>query len=144
MSKLAHQITPPAVDDLDCGNKVYVATAPTSGVVYTCAAGLAVCDAVYLSGTDEVALADADDETKQPLIGFIYEKPTATTCLVQYNGELDGFTGLSTKVNYYLSETPGEITTTSPTAPGSISQKVGFARNSTTLVVFVDRDYVVN
>jgi hypothetical protein len=36
---------------------------------------------------------------------------------------------------------PTTSTTTAPNAIGSIVQEIGFARNSTTLVVFIDPDY---
>lgn len=116
----------------------------SSTTVYGCPASLNVRDAVYLTGADAVDLADADDPAKQPLIGFVRTKPTTTTCEVLYYGELTGFTGLSVGDNYFLSETPGEVTNVAPTAPGSIVQKVGFPRNASTLVVFVDRDYYEN
>ena len=144
MALTAHQLIPPstganqALSVTEADNS-YV---PQGGDTYTCDSGLAVRDAVYLSGADAVAKADADGSGTQPLIGFVSSKPTATTCIVKYSGELGGFTGLTTGVNYYLSETPGEITTTAPSSSGSIVQKVGFARNTTTLVIFVDRDYI--
>lgn len=146
MALTAHQLIPPSTG----ANQALSVTEadnsyePQGGDTYTCDSGIAVRDAVYLSSDDTVAKADADDETKQPLIGFVVSKPTSTSCIVKYSGELGGFTGLTIGVNQYLSETPGEITTTAPTASGSIVQKVGFARNSTTLVIFVDRDYIVN
>lgn len=112
--------------------------------VYACPSGVAVRDVVYLTGPDAVDLADADDPLKQPVIGLVRAKPTTTTAEVLYYGDLGGFTGLSPGSTYFLSTTPGQVALAPPEDPGSISQKIGFARDATTLVVFVDRDFVEN
>ena len=45
------------------------------------------------------------------------------------------FTNLTPGAAYYLSPTvPGGITSTPPSSPGQIVQKVGFAKDATTLV----------
>jgi hypothetical protein len=115
--------------------------------MFSCSAGLPVQKAVYLSAGDTVDLADADDNLKQPLIGFVKSKPTSTTARVQYHGEMSGFTGLVPGETYFLSTTPGEIVKAGdpgfPSNIGDIVQRVGFAKNSDTLVVMVDRDYTV-
>lgn len=118
--------------------------ASVEGDAYTCAAEVSVRDAVYLSGSGAVGKADANDPFKQPVVGLVVSKPTETTCRIIYYGEISGFTGLTVGVSCFLSLTPGEITANPPTSPGSIIQKVGFARSSSTLVVFVDRDYFEN
>lgn len=100
--------------------------------------------AVFLSAPDSALRADADDATKQPLIGFVQSKPSPTQAVVQYSGELSGFSGLTPNATYFLSTTPGQITDNVSGYPiGAIVQKVGFAKDSTTLVIMVDRDYVV-
>ena len=134
----------------DSGGTVYQLT-PTgqasstsvqSASVYTCPAGLVVGDAVQITGADAVDKADASVPADRPVVGFVKSKPTATTCILHYYGELSAFGGLSVGSTYYLSDsTPGAITTTAPNAIGSIVQEIGFARNSTTLVVFIDPDY---
>lgn len=117
-------------------------SAVVSATAYNCPIGVVVGDAVYLSAADTVDKADADDASKQPLIGFVISKPTAVTCVVQYHGEMAGvLAGLTPGATYYLTATPGVISTVAPTVSGNIVQKVGFARNATTLVVFVDRDF---
>ena len=111
---------------------------------YTCPVGVAVRDVVYLSAADNCDLADADDSLKQPVIGIVNNKIDPTTCDVQYNGEIGGFVGLTAGVTYFLSTTPGQITVTPPSGPpGAIVQRVGFAKNTTTLVILVDRDIVI-
>lgn len=110
--------------------------------VYSCPSGVSVGDAVQITTADNVDLADASVPADRPVIGFVKSKPTSTTCVLHYYGELGGFTGLTVGATYYLSEsTPGAITTTAPSTVGSIVQEVGFARSSTTLVVFIDPDF---
>lgn len=100
-------------------------------------------DIVYLQSSDTVAPADADDAGKQPVIGFVKQFVVPGTASVQYGGELSGFSGLIAGATYYMSVTPGQISDTPPTNPGDIIQRVGFAKNSTTLVVMVDRDFII-
>jgi hypothetical protein len=117
-------------------------TSVQGATVYTCPSGLAVGDAVQITGADAVDEADASVPADRPVIGFVQAKPTATTCILHYYGDLGVFSGLTVGATYYLSDTtPGAITTTAPTTVGSIVQEVGFARNSTTLVVFIDPDF---
>lgn len=110
---------------------------------YSCDAGVSVNDVVYVSSADTVAKADSDNISAQPLIGLVLDKPTSTTAVVIYYGEISGFSSLSVGETYYLSTNPGQITNIAPSSMGSIVQRVGFAKNSTTLVVMIDRDYIV-
>jgi len=110
---------------------------------FNCSAGLNVGDAVRLSGADAIDLAQADVVTERPTIGFVLVKPTATTAFVLSSGEIATFSGLTPGATYYLSETPGQITDVAPTVQGSIVQEVGWARSSTTLVIAIDRDFVL-
>lgn len=109
---------------------------------YSCPAGVAVRDAVFLSSADNVDLADADDASKQPLIGIVDSKPGLTSAVVTYYGEVSGFVGLTPGDTYYLSTTPGQITNVAPSNPGDIVQRIGFAKSATTFMVMVDRDWV--
>lgn len=111
--------------------------------VYATTVGTAVRDIAYLSSSDTVEPADADDPGKQPVVGFVKDKPTTVTATVQYSGELSGFSGLTPGSTYFMSTTPGQITEVAPSALGSIVQRVGFAKNATTLVVMIDRDFVI-
>jgi hypothetical protein len=100
----------------DSGGTVYQLT-PTgqasstsvqSASVYTCPAGLVVGDAVQITGADAVDKADASVPADRPVVGFVKSKPTATTCILHYYGELSAFGGLSVGSTYYLSDsTPG-------------------------------------
>lgn len=115
-----------------------------SSTVYTVGTGVAVNDAVYVTGVDTADKADADSVTTGPVIGIVFSKPTATTAYIQYSGELTGFAGLTSGATYFLSQTAGGITATAPTANGTVMQKVGVARNATTLVVNVEPTIIIN
>lgn len=110
---------------------------------YTCASGVVPGDAVYISAVNTVALADATDETTAPAIGIVQSKPTATSCIVVRVGECTALSGLTAGTIYYLAKgTPGGISATPPVAP-AVTQKIGEAKNSTTLEVTADSDFVV-
>jgi len=118
-----------------------VSTAP-----YTCPATVAVNDVVYITGSDAVDKALATSVATMPAVGFVVAKPSPTTCILRYHDEQTGFAGLTPGATYYVSDTvPGGISTAAPVAPppGHVIQRVGFARNPTTLVVFIDRDFDV-
>jgi hypothetical protein len=132
----------------DSSGTVYQITPPSGGsstsvdsvTVFTCPVGAAVGDAVALSAADTVILADADNASARPAIGIVASKPTPTTCVLRYAGELGGFTGLTPGATYYLSTTPGAIQTPTPTGAGVLSQVIGDARNTTTLVIDIERN----
>lgn len=110
---------------------------------FTCDSSINVGDAVRLSAADTIAPAQADVVTDRPTIGFVLLKPTSTSAFVLASGEIAVFTGLTPGATYYLSDTPGQITDTAPSAQGSIVQEVGWARNTTTLVIGIERDFVL-
>jgi hypothetical protein len=122
-------------DDIDAAS---VQSAP-----YGCPSDFRPGHLVFLAGKDTIAKADASDSGMNPVLGFVLDKPTATTARVRYGGELAAFDGLLPGTTYYLSMTPGEITTEPPNVPGSIVQKVGVARNETTLVIQINRNITV-
>lgn len=105
---------------------------------YSCPAAVAVGEAVFKTGVgDAVDKADASDPTKFA-IGVVISKPIATTCVVISNGESAVFGGLSIGATYFLSDSvAGALTTTAPTAGGSIVQKLAVAKNATTHLVEV-------
>jgi len=110
---------------------------------YSCAPGVAVLDAVYLTGADTVGQALANGVATMPVIGIVASKPTPITCIIRYHDEQAGFVGLAPGATYYASDvTPGAISLAAPVSPppGHVIQRVGFARSTTTLVVFLDRD----
>lgn len=110
---------------------------------YNCDLGMPLNSVVYLSAPDTINLAYAAEPITQPVIGVVKERPTSTTALVAYYGELPNQIGLITSATYYLDTTPGQYSATPPSSSGNIVQKLGFAKDSTTLVLFIDRDFVV-
>jgi len=117
------------------------ATTVRSESALACPGTVNLYDAVYLTGADSVDRADSDDASKQPLIGIVLEKPTLTSAVIAYYGEVNGFAGLVAGATYYLGVNPGQITNLAPTTAGNIVQRIGFARNATTLVLMADRDW---
>jgi hypothetical protein len=103
-----------------------------------------VNDIVYLSAADAIDKADATTIATMPAIGFVASKPTPITATLRYYGELTGFVGLTPGQTYFVDILPGQIVVEAgaPSAPGNVVQKIGFARNSTTMVVQIDRDFV--
>lgn len=109
--------------------------------LYACASGLEIGEWVYVSADDTVALSDSDDLTKMPSIGVINYKPTTTTCYVkQYgyyydananSGHGDAFVAGD---EYWISGTPGEITTT---MPGVWPQMAGVAASTQRFKVII-------
>jgi hypothetical protein len=125
----------------------YVSSSSTGGanddVLVTVEAAVAVLDAVYLKGADLYAKADATAEATMPVAGFIVSKPSATTALLRYAGDLGGFT-LVADTEYYAAKVAGQITATPPAVAGNVVQGVGRAKNATTLTIAVqDDDYTV-
>jgi hypothetical protein len=118
----------------------FSSASPTSAV-FTCPAGVNLNDAAAITGADAADQADANNAAARPCRGFVISKPTATSCILQYAGELSGFVGLTPNATYYLSETAGAISG-KPTSPGTIQQVVGWARNTTTLVIDIEQNYI--
>lgn len=77
------------------------------------------------------ASAGANDAAFNNFVGFIQEA-TAVGAQATVNPQLviTGFTGLTPGAKYYLSNTPGAISTT----PGSNNKMVGIAINATTII----------
>ena len=98
---------------------------------------------VAISANNTVVLASSGNGGNYPAIGFIGSKPTTSQAIVQYEGEIGGFTGLVPDAIYYLSSTPGAFTLTAPVLSGFIVQEIGVAKNSTTLVIKIDMDYTL-
>jgi hypothetical protein len=81
--------------------------------------------------------AIANNSTNGNVIGIIENKVSSTLANVRILGLSSSiFTGLSENEDYYLSSTiAGELTTTPPTAPGSVVIRVGQAFSGTELIV---------
>lgn len=114
--------------------------------IFTAAPGVNLRDVVYLSGPATVDKALAVNDSTQPVVGIVSGNPSPGLVNVRFAGEIGGFAGLTWGADYYLStSTPGGISTSYPTSgpPGQIIHKIGFAKDSTTLVITVDRDFIV-
>ncbi len=97
---------------------------------------LTASDAVNIwndAGTPKVRKADATTEGKEAN-GFVLAGVTApASALVYFEGSITGLSGLTPGARYYLSTTPGQLTTTPPSASGNVVQFVGVATSATTL-----------
>jgi hypothetical protein len=112
-----------------------------SANVYTCPSGAAINQLVYINGADSVDLADNTSAGSAfPAIGFIAAKPTSTTCIVTWVGELGGFTGLVPGTVYFLGNS-GAYTTAGSLPSPAVNQRVGVARNTTTMYLGFSHDY---
>lgn len=92
--------------------------------------------AVRMSGGIAVR-AQADNATNGNLLGIIEQKYNSTLCDVRVVGVSGSiYTGLTENAEYFLSDTtPGELTLTAPTAPGTVILRVGQAFSATELMV---------
>lgn len=89
--------------------------------------GLAVGDVVRLSGTSYVE-AQATSEANAEVVGIVSAVADANTFTLTTGGYVEGLSGLTAGVVYYLSETAGQLTTTEPT----ISKPLLVASSTTT------------
>lgn len=107
--------------------------------MYTASGAIADRDAVYINGDSTVAVADASAAVSSQVIGFadgaIADTATGDIC---HDGVLDGFTGLTPGARYFLSETPGQITTVPPTTDEASVVQVGYAKSATELHVDIE------
>lgn len=104
-----------------------------------CPSDLQVRDWVYVTGPAvagryQVAKADVSDPLKVPAVGLVTEKPTSTTAVVFWEGEVNGFSGLAPRRVYYL-QPDGAIALTPPSGGGFYVQRVGTALDSNVLLV---------
>ena len=144
MAKLVFNPFTGSLDYAEAGAGSY--TPPNIGT-WSHLGGIAARDAVYIQGDGVVDLADANGPGTQPLIGLVLTVD-GPSCIVQYSGEMGGFTGLAPGDIYYLSTTGisgSTITNVAPDIPPEtpplISQKVGIAKSSTVLIIKVDTDF---
>lgn len=111
--------------------------------LWACPPTVLICDAVYASGLNSVDRATGAQLATATAIGIVVSKPSATTALVVYSGEVDVFSGavgngviLNPGSVYYLTiNQPGLITNIPGGVPGQYQQRVGVAKNNNTLVV---------
>lgn len=101
-------------------------------------------DFVYFNGTGEVLKADATSLAKQAK-GYVNANVTnAGTATVFFDDSNTGLSGLTINVPYYLSTTPGQITTTAPSTATQIVQRVGFANSATNLRVDIEEPVLIS
>jgi hypothetical protein len=110
----------------------------------SCLSSLSVGDFVYISGPSisgvyQVALADITDYNKMPAVGVITEKPTTTTCTLQWHGEIKNvYTGLTPHRVYFLDES-ARPSLSPPTSPSTkYIQALGVALSSDTLLLTLE------
>lgn len=99
---------------------------------------VSVQDAVYISADSTVDQATAAMPTgEKPTIGICIAKPTPTTAVVQYAGEVGVFSGsLAAGDTYYLDTTAGQITNDiSGHGAGTVVRIVGVAKTNSVLVL---------
>jgi len=119
-------------------NSVDIGFSP--GFKASCLAGDTTLSPVYVTGagvagTPDVTAADISDRTKMPVSGLIASKSNPTTCVVQRNGILAGFTGLTIGATVFASPTLGGVTQTMPSAAGNHVQKIGTATTTTEILI---------
>jgi hypothetical protein len=118
------------------GGAASTSTSLISAASYTCPSGATVGAFVYLASADTVALALADAASTMPAICAIASKSDSTHCLVQYGGDLGGYS-LTADSTYYISTTvAGAITAVAPTT--GVLQAVGTSRNTGTLTISIN------
>lgn len=111
--------------------------------LWSCPSTVLICDAVYASGVNSVDRATGAQLATATAIGIVVSKPSNTSAMVVYSGEVDVFGGaigngiiLTPGSVYYLTiNQPGLITNAPGGVPGQYQQRVGVAKNNSTLVV---------
>lgn len=124
------------------GTKVLVDPAEIGGanvviINVPCLASVYVGAAVRMDSSGTALNALADSLANANVIGVVESKGTLTTCNIRVMGVSSGiFSGLDVAKEYYLSDgVEGLVTTTIPTASGSIMLKLGQPFSATELFV---------
>lgn len=98
--------------------------------------GFAVGDVIRYNGTSWVK-AKADSVANAEAIGIVVEVPNANTFKVQCGGYCDKLSGMTPGAVYFLSDTTaGALTTTEPTAQGTVSKPLYIAMTASTGYIF--------
>jgi hypothetical protein len=106
--------------------------------------GLDVGDVVRLSGANYV-LAQADSVVNAEVVGIVIAEADADNFTLQTGGLIEGLSGLTAGVVYYLSDsTPGALTSSEPADEGEISKPILIADTTTSGWLFNMRGFVVS
>jgi len=102
--------------------------------LWNCDAGVQIRDVVFCDGADHVNRANATTLAGRGIAGICVSKPTGTTAMIRYSGEISGYGGLVSGSAYFVSTSSGLMTD----SPGSLGVgntlvQVGIAKNTTTL-----------
>jgi len=108
---------------------------------YNAPSGATVGQLATIITSDTVGLATSNGVF--PAIGFIASMPSTSQAILQYDGEINGFTGLIAGETYFLGPTPGGVTSTPTLSPGFIVQQVGIAKDSATMIIKIDINYTL-
>ncbi len=116
----------------------------TTDITLPCESNVQPYDAVYLSGPNVVSRAQSNSiATATLLVGFVVSKPTPTSATIRPSGILNGWNGLQAGRVYFLGLAPGAIDFNVPVTATQVVVRVGFAVNSTTLLIQPDPESIV-
>ncbi len=99
---------------------------------YTISGTVNVGDAVYLTSALTVAQADADNAAARPPIGVVAGISGSTASVAGSGAVASGLSGLTPGAVYWLSTTPGQMTTTQPSTNAFV---IGTAISATQMLV---------
>ena len=100
-----------------------------------CASAVAVGNWVYMDASEVAQQADNGSAATSNVLGVCTSKQSATECTVRVLGiTADLFAGLDVTKEYFLG-TSGGITTTPPTATGTVMLKIGQPFSATKMFV---------
>lgn len=113
----------------------------------SCTAGEAVGDLVYISGAKigadyQIRKADVTDFTKMPAVAVIIQKISSTRAVIQFQGEVSLYSGLTPGRIYWVSDS-GVPTTTPPSVTSGqrkYLQSVGVAVDSGRIKLQFEKD----
>ena len=104
---------------------------------YTVPGAVAIGDIVFITGASTADVADRTAPGTMPAVGVVVGKPIATTATVLYAGEASVFVGLTPGAEYWVG-VGGAIESPSAAVNGEIVQRIGIAKDATTLIFTPD------
>lgn len=127
----------PPVDQGGGGGSTIIVPGVTS--IWGSIVSLDLLDAVYISGSNRIAKANASSINTMMCIGFV-SSINGAEYTVQSTGELAGFTGLTPGATYYVGKSPGQIWTFSEEDSDfpSFIQVIGRAKTESILLLTID------